>query len=95
MSGHHRSTLVIDGLVPESGQVVRCRDRLWAVNAVTPSSLPAEAKAERHPDFWRGHYTAPFYRPDREVEMTRVCHDFESRLAATPTPTPTPTPTET
>jgi hypothetical protein len=29
-------------VVPELGQVVRCRDRVWAVNEVTPSSLPED-----------------------------------------------------
>ncbi|MDP9389480.1 MAG: DISARM system SNF2-like helicase DrmD [Actinomycetota bacterium] len=28
--------------VPELGQVVRCRDRIWAVNEVAPSSLPPD-----------------------------------------------------
>ena len=31
-----------DVLLPELGQVVRCRDRIWAVNEVTPSSLPED-----------------------------------------------------
>src|SRR5947209_20055183 len=29
-------------VVPEIGQVVSCRDRIWAVNEVTPSSLPED-----------------------------------------------------
>ena len=29
-----------DVIVPELGQVVRCRDRVWAVNDVSRSSLP-------------------------------------------------------
>src|SRR5947209_13625516 len=29
-------------VVPEIGQVVSCRDRVWAVNEVTPSSLPED-----------------------------------------------------
>ena len=37
--------------------------------------------ANRDPAFWRGHYTAPFYRPDREAEMTRVYRSFQARLA--------------
>lgn len=28
--------------VPELGQVVRCRDRIWAVNEVTTSSSPID-----------------------------------------------------
>jgi len=32
-------------LVPELGQVVRCRDRIWAVNEVAPSSLPDDVVA--------------------------------------------------
>ena len=32
-------------------------------------------------DFWRGHYTPPFTRPDREAEMTRAYRAFEARLA--------------
>ena len=28
--------------VPELGQVVRCRDRVWAVNEVAPSALPPD-----------------------------------------------------
>ena len=28
--------------VPELGQVVRCRDQVWAVNEVSTSSLPAD-----------------------------------------------------
>lgn len=34
--------MAVDVVVPELGQVVRCRDRIWAVNEVTPSSLPAD-----------------------------------------------------
>src|SRR5436305_9079476 len=37
--GHGTLTVV----VPELGQVVRCRDRIWAVNEVVPSSLPEDA----------------------------------------------------
>jgi len=44
---------VIDGsadvVVPELGQVVRCRDRIWAVNAVEPSSLPPDVVAGTRP----------------------------------------------
>lgn len=36
--------------------------------------------ASRDPEFWRGHYTAPFHRPDREAEMTRAYNDFCARL---------------
>jgi superfamily II DNA or RNA helicase len=32
-------------VVPELGQIVRCRDRVWAVNEVTPSSLPPDPVA--------------------------------------------------
>ena len=35
----------IDIIVPELGQVVRCRDRTWAVNDVVVSSLPADPVA--------------------------------------------------
>ena len=35
----------IDIIVPELGQVVRCRDRIWAVNDVEASSLPADPVA--------------------------------------------------
>ena len=33
----------LDIVIPELGQVVRCRDRIWAVNEVAPSSLPEDA----------------------------------------------------
>lgn len=36
-------------VVPELGQVVRCRDRIWAVNEVTPSSLPEDAISGTRP----------------------------------------------
>jgi superfamily II DNA or RNA helicase len=36
------TTTELDVVVPELGQVVRCRDRIWAVNEVTPSSLPQD-----------------------------------------------------
>jgi superfamily II DNA or RNA helicase len=32
----------VDVVVPELGQVVCCRDRIWSVNEVTPSSLPVD-----------------------------------------------------
>jgi superfamily II DNA or RNA helicase len=38
-----------DILSPELGQVVRCRDRVWAVNEVTPSSLPPDPIAGTRP----------------------------------------------
>ena len=41
--------LSADVLVPELGQVVRCRDRVWAVNDVVPSSLPADPVAGTRP----------------------------------------------
>lgn len=31
---------------------------------------------------WLGHYTPPFYRPDREKEMTRAYEEFQRRLEA-------------
>ena len=34
--------LSTDVVVPELGQVVRCRDRVWAVNEVAPSALPPD-----------------------------------------------------
>lgn len=37
-----RGQAILDVVVPELGQVVRCRDRIWAVNEATPSSLPAD-----------------------------------------------------
>ena len=39
----------VDVVVPEIGQVVRCRDRVWAVNEVAPSSLPTDAIAGTRP----------------------------------------------
>lgn len=39
-------------------------------------------EANRDPGFWRGHYTPPFHRPDREVGMTRAYNHFQARLAA-------------
>ncbi len=36
------TTATYTEVVPELGQVVRCRDRVWAVNEVTPSSLPED-----------------------------------------------------
>ena len=38
-----------DVLVPEIGQVVRCRDRVWAVNEVSPSALPLDPIAGTTP----------------------------------------------
>jgi hypothetical protein len=29
---------------------------------------------------WRGHFTPPFYRPNREEEMTAAYHEFQRRL---------------
>ena len=29
---------------------------------------------------WKGHYTPPFYRPDREAEMTAAFNEFQRRL---------------
>lgn len=48
MSGR-QSTLEVDMPVPELGQVVRCPDRIWAVNEVTPSSLPQDALSGTRP----------------------------------------------
>ena len=31
---------------------------------------------------WLGYYTPPFYRPDREAEMTRAYNEFQRRLDA-------------
>jgi superfamily II DNA or RNA helicase len=39
----------LDVIVPELGQVVRCRDRVWAVNEVVPSTLPPDAVAGTRP----------------------------------------------
>lgn len=36
-------------VVPELGQVVRCRDRVWAINEVTPSALPPDPVAGTKP----------------------------------------------
>ncbi|NND01304.1 MAG: hypothetical protein HKN91_00820, partial [Acidimicrobiia bacterium] len=54
--------------------------------------LPAEWKSiwklyeqyEDDPDSvdWMGHYTPPFHRPNREIEMTRAYNDFQHRLDA-------------
>lgn len=38
-----------DVVVPELGQVVRCRDRVWAVNDVARSSLPQDAVSGTRP----------------------------------------------
>lgn len=38
-----------DIVVPELGQVVRCRDRIWAVNEVETSTLPEDAVAGTRP----------------------------------------------
>ena len=38
-----------DTVVPELGQVVRCRDRIWAVSEVAPSSLPQDVVAGTRP----------------------------------------------
>lgn len=35
--------------VPELGQVVRCRDRIWAVNEVAPSTLPEDVFSGTRP----------------------------------------------
>ena len=45
-------------VLPELGQVVRCLDRIWAVDEVTPSSLPI------HP--------APWTRPQQLVRMSSL-----------------------
>jgi hypothetical protein len=54
--------------------------------------LPSEWKSlwklyeqyEADPDSvdWLGNYTPPFYRPDREMEMTRAYNEFQRRLEA-------------
>src|SRR5437868_15211826 len=36
-------------VVPELGQVVRCRDRVWAVNEVAPSAIPPDPIAGTRP----------------------------------------------
>lgn len=41
--------MAADVLLPELGQVVRCRDRIWAVNEVVPSSLPEDPIAGTRP----------------------------------------------
>ena len=38
-----------DIIIPELGQVVRCRDRIWAVNDVEASSLPIDPVARTRP----------------------------------------------
>ena len=43
------TSVMLDHVVPELGQVVRCRDRIWAVNEVTPSSLPPDAISNTRP----------------------------------------------
>lgn len=42
-----RTTLAV--VMPELGQVVRCRDRIWAVNEVSPSSVPGDAISGTRP----------------------------------------------
>jgi len=42
----HQKTEVV---LPEVGQVVRCRDRVWAVNDVEPSTLPTDPLAGTRP----------------------------------------------
>lgn len=44
---------------------------------------------EEDPDSvdWRGHYTPPFTRADREMEMTRAYNEFQRRLDAGEIPT--------
>jgi len=49
LNGPRQSTLELETGVPELGQVVRCRDRIWAINEVTPSSLPADPIAGTRP----------------------------------------------
>src|SRR3954462_1269713 len=41
--------LPTDVVGPELGQVVRCRDRVWAVNEVAPSTLPEDVVAGTRP----------------------------------------------
>ena len=41
--------LSTDALIPELGQVVRCRDRVWAVNDVARSTLPPDPIAGTRP----------------------------------------------
>jgi hypothetical protein len=41
--------LSTDVVVPELGQVVRCRDRVWAVNEVAPSALPPDPMGGTRP----------------------------------------------
>src|SRR3954465_8838003 len=43
------TSVMLDHVVPELGQVVRCRDRIWAVNEVAPSSLPPDPIAGTRP----------------------------------------------
>ena len=43
------TSVMLDHVVPELGQVVRCRDRIWAVNEVAPSSLPPDAISNTRP----------------------------------------------
>src|SRR4051794_37441025 len=42
-------TAGVTDVVPELGQVVRCRDRVWAVNEVARSSLPPDVVAGVRP----------------------------------------------
>ncbi len=39
----------VEAVIPELGQVVRCRDRIWAVNEVAPSSLPEDVISGARP----------------------------------------------
>ncbi len=47
MSVAERPTVEV--VIPELGQVVRCRDRIWAVNEVAPSSLPEDVISGTRP----------------------------------------------
>ena len=42
-------TTTVEVIVPELGQVVRCRDRVWAVNDVARSTLPVDPIAGSRP----------------------------------------------
>lgn len=41
--------MTAETVVPELGQVVRCRDRIWAVNEVAPSTLPEDVFSGTRP----------------------------------------------
>lgn len=50
LNGPRQSTLELETRVSALSRVVRCRDRIWAVNEVTPSSSPPDAPRQLRRD---------------------------------------------